>query len=77
MGATGRRVAVAGVLNNISTSHQAFFNNGGLGIVIGDGQLPHPGSAFRADQLQPGLHYAEHRVLAIGLAQDQLTFKLI
>ena len=24
-------------------SHQAFFNNGGLGIVIGDGQLPHPG----------------------------------
>jgi high affinity Mn2+ porin len=35
--------AVAGILNNISTSHQTFFNNGGLGIVIGDGQLPHPG----------------------------------
>jgi high affinity Mn2+ porin len=34
---------VAGILNNISTSHQTFFNNGGLGIVIGDGQLPHPG----------------------------------
>jgi high affinity Mn2+ porin len=34
---------VAGIVNNISTSHQTFFNNGGLGIVIGDGQLPHPG----------------------------------
>lgn len=35
---------VAGILNNISTSHQTFFNNGGLGIVIGDGQLPHSGT---------------------------------
>jgi high affinity Mn2+ porin len=34
---------IAGIINNISTSHQTFFNNGGLGIVIGDGQLPHPG----------------------------------
>jgi high affinity Mn2+ porin len=34
---------VAGIVNNISTSHQSFFNSGGLGIVIGDGQLPHPG----------------------------------
>ena len=24
--------------------HQAFFNAGGLGILIGDGQLPNPGS---------------------------------
>ena len=23
--------------------HEAFFNAGGLGILIGDGQLPHPG----------------------------------
>jgi high affinity Mn2+ porin len=34
---------IAGIINNISTSHQTFFNDGGLGIVIGDGQLPHPG----------------------------------
>ena len=39
--------AIAGILNNISTSPQVFFDNGGLGIVIGDGQLPHPG--HRAD----------------------------
>jgi len=34
---------LAGVVNGISAKHQAFFNDGGLGILIGDGQLPHPG----------------------------------
>jgi hypothetical protein len=29
--------------HNISGVHQAFFNAGGLGILIGDGQLPNPG----------------------------------
>jgi high affinity Mn2+ porin len=24
--------------------HQAFLNAGGLGILVGDGQLPHPGA---------------------------------
>jgi high affinity Mn2+ porin len=36
-------VGLAGAVNNISSAHQAFFNAGGLGIVIGDGMLPHPG----------------------------------
>ncbi|HLH97230.1 MAG TPA: carbohydrate porin [Xanthobacteraceae bacterium] len=36
-------IGVAGVLNNISSVHQAFFNAGGLGILIGDGKLPNPG----------------------------------
>ena len=36
-------VGIAGVVNGISGVHQAFFNAGGLGILIGDGQLPHPG----------------------------------
>jgi high affinity Mn2+ porin len=34
---------LAGVVNNISSAQQAFVNAGGLGIVIGDGTLPHPG----------------------------------
>jgi high affinity Mn2+ porin len=38
------RVGIAGVLNNIAGVHQEFFNLGGLGILIGDGQLPNPGS---------------------------------
>ena len=36
-------IGVAGVLNGISGVHQAFLNAGGLGILVGDGQLPHPG----------------------------------
>jgi high affinity Mn2+ porin len=47
---TGRRwqrpddtVGIAGILNSISKSHEAFLNAGGLGILVGDGRLPHPG----------------------------------
>jgi high affinity Mn2+ porin len=36
-------VGFAGVVNDISGVHEAFLNAGGLGILIGDGQLPHPG----------------------------------
>ena len=36
-------VGVAGVVNGISGVHAAFLNAGGLGILIGDGALPHPG----------------------------------
>jgi high affinity Mn2+ porin len=36
-------VGIAGVVNNISGDHRAFFDAGGLGILIGDGQLPNPG----------------------------------
>jgi high affinity Mn2+ porin len=35
--------ALAGVVNGISSVHQAFLNDGGLGILVGDGMLPHPG----------------------------------
>jgi high affinity Mn2+ porin len=35
--------AIAGVANGISSAHQAYLNAGGLGVLVGDGQLPHPG----------------------------------
>jgi high affinity Mn2+ porin len=35
---------IAGVVNGIANVHQAFLNAGGLGILVGDGQLPHPGN---------------------------------
>jgi high affinity Mn2+ porin len=34
---------LAGIVNDISNVHQQFFNAGGLGLLIGDGMLPHPG----------------------------------
>ena len=39
----GDTVGIAGVVNSISGVHQAFLNAGGLGILVGDGMLPHPG----------------------------------
>ncbi len=36
-------VGVAGVLNNVSRDYKAYLNAGGLGVLIGDGRLPHPG----------------------------------
>jgi high affinity Mn2+ porin len=32
------------VINGISKVHEQFLNAGGLGILVGDGKLPHPGS---------------------------------
>jgi hypothetical protein len=43
MGQAGDTIGVAGALNGISPIHQAFFNAGDIGILIGDGQLPNPG----------------------------------
>jgi high affinity Mn2+ porin len=34
---------LAGVVNGISAIHAAYLEAGGLGILVGDGQLPHPG----------------------------------
>ncbi|MDP9082197.1 MAG: carbohydrate porin [Pseudomonadota bacterium] len=36
-------MGLAGLVNNISADRQRFFNAGGLGILVGDGRLPHPG----------------------------------
>ena len=33
----------AGIVNQISGVHQQFLNDGGLGLLVGDGTLPHPG----------------------------------
>jgi high affinity Mn2+ porin len=36
-------IGIAGIVNAISGVHQEFFNDGGLGILIGDGALPNYG----------------------------------
>jgi high affinity Mn2+ porin len=35
--------AFAAIVNGISAAHESFLNDGGLGILVGDGQLPRPG----------------------------------
>jgi len=37
------RIGLAGVINAISGVHQRFLAAGGLGILVGDARLPHPG----------------------------------
>jgi len=36
-------LGVAGAIDFISKIHQQYLADGGLGILIGDGKLPHPG----------------------------------
>ena len=35
-------IGIAGVVNGIAPVHQAWLNAGGLGVLVGDGQLPNP-----------------------------------
>jgi high affinity Mn2+ porin len=42
-GRTDDTAGLAGIVNHISAAREEFLNAGGLGIVIGDGQLPHAG----------------------------------
>ena len=39
----GDAVGVVGIINSISAARQRYLDAGGLGILVGDGQLPHPG----------------------------------
>ncbi|MDU1666762.1 MAG: carbohydrate porin, partial [Bradyrhizobium sp.] len=43
-GRDGDTFGIAGVVNGITNVHQAFLNADGLGILVGDGMLPHPGN---------------------------------
>jgi high affinity Mn2+ porin len=37
-------VGLAGVINGITAEHELYLADGGLGILVGDGRLPHPGA---------------------------------
>jgi len=60
-GRTNDTFGVAGVINDISRAAQSYFAAGGLGILIGDGRLPHKSTEdifetyYRA-ALVPGVH---------------------
>jgi len=54
------RVGVATVVNGISKTREAFLNAGGLGVLVGDGRLPHPGpewitEAYYDWKVMPGI----------------------
>jgi high affinity Mn2+ porin len=37
-------IGIAGIVNGISATREQYLNAGGLGILVGDGKLPHPGA---------------------------------
>ncbi|WP_297515140.1 carbohydrate porin [uncultured Caulobacter sp.] len=42
-------IGLAGVVNDISATHQRFLAAGGTGILVGDGRLPNPGAEWIAE----------------------------
>ncbi len=58
-------IALAGVVNEASGERQRFLDAGGLGILIGDGQLPHPG----AEKIVEG-YYSFAIVKAVHMSFD-------
>jgi high affinity Mn2+ porin len=57
-------VGIAGVVNGISADRERYLNAGGLGILVGDGRLAHPG----AEQILETYYAAEilpHTVLTL------------
>jgi high affinity Mn2+ porin len=40
----GDKIGVAAVVNGISREHERYLAAGGLGVLVGDGTLPHPGA---------------------------------
>ena len=42
-GRPGDTIGVAAVVNGISKGHERYLDAGGIGVLVGDGRLPHPG----------------------------------
>jgi len=43
-GRKGDTIGLAGVANGISGEHERYLDAGGVGVLVGDGRLPHPGT---------------------------------
>lgn len=43
-GRASDEIGVAGIANGISRAHQRYLAAGGIGVLVGDGRLPHPGT---------------------------------
>ncbi len=48
-GRAGDRVGLAMAVNALSPEHRQFFADGGVGTLVGDGKLPHPGAEWIAE----------------------------
>ena len=62
--------AIAGVVNEITRIHEEYLNDGGLGILVGDGRLPHPGPE---EIIETYYEFAALKALKISLDYQFVT----
>lgn len=48
-GRASDRIGLVGIVNGITREHQRYLDAGGVGVLVGDGKLPHPGSEAIAE----------------------------
>jgi high affinity Mn2+ porin len=60
---------LAAIVNGISAARQQFLNTGGLGVLVGDGKLPHP----RSEQILE----TYYRLAAVPWAQLTLDYQYV
>ena len=59
------RIGLAGVINGISHTRQTYLADGGLGVLVGDGRLPHPGNEMIVES-----YYDWQAVKGVNLTAD-------
>jgi high affinity Mn2+ porin len=58
-------IGLAAVVNGISKEHERYLDAGGIGVLVGDGKLPHPGAEMIAEA-----YYDWHAVRGIDVTLD-------
>lgn len=64
-GRKGDTIGLAGVVNGISAEHEHYLDAGGIGVLVGDGRLPHPSTEKIAE-----LYYSWHPWTPIAVTLD-------
>lgn len=59
------RLGLVGIVNGISAAHRRYLDEGGLGVLVGDGRLPHPGAERIVE-----LYYAAQVAKGFDLSLD-------
>ncbi|MES1974246.1 MAG: carbohydrate porin [Pseudomonadota bacterium] len=57
------------IVNGISREHQRYLDQGGLGVLVGDGRLPHPGSEYIGE--------AYYKVVAVKGVEFSLDYQFV
>ena len=59
------RLGLVGIVNGISAAHRRYLDEGGLGVLVGDGRLPHPGAERIVE-----LYYAAQVAHGVDISLD-------